>query len=320
MSSLPTIDDTLSEFPNKLPKITELPDYGTLKNLRNLLKENATSVSSLRSDGNNSHLGLVVSDAIYAHIAPGTPWNIPARPATLPNIPNGATGPQISENGVRQHSEDLRAWKAYNNVEAALKKQLITAIPPTYLRAIKNQHSGLTNRTLREILAHLFTVYGNINPNNLRQNDTRFITEWDPNVPIENLIDQVEKAIDYADDGRSSYSNSQILNNMYSLVFNTGIYFDACKRWDDKPDAEKRGKTSKLIFSANNKNYANRNEWHSKEAIMPTSLQTPTTTSTSRKLPRHWPTPPPPRHIPILRTSHRLHHECCPQLPRLRTK
>jgi hypothetical protein len=82
---------------------------------------------------------------------------------------------------VRQHSEDLRAaWKEYNNFEAALKKQLITAIPPTYLCAIKNQHSGLANRTLREILAHFFTVYGNINPNNLRQDDTRFTTEWDP--------------------------------------------------------------------------------------------------------------------------------------------
>jgi hypothetical protein len=132
MSSVPTIDDTLSGFPNELPKITELPDYDTLKNLHNLLKENATSVSSLHGDGNNGHLGLVISDAIYAHIAPGTPWTIPACPTALPNILNGATGPHISKT-VRQHSEDLRA---YNNVESALKKQLITAIPPTYLRAI----------------------------------------------------------------------------------------------------------------------------------------------------------------------------------------
>ena len=50
-----------------------------------------------------------------------------------PTIPAGATAAQTGE-VVRQHAETLREWKEYTNMQAALKKQLISAVDPIYLR------------------------------------------------------------------------------------------------------------------------------------------------------------------------------------------
>ena len=208
-SSVPSTDDFIQSFSHQLTKIEGLPTYETLSIARELLKANAASVPTTRGGGEHSYLGIVVSATIYETIS-DTPWTIPDYPGARPIIPPAATSAQIGEL-VRQHTENLRQWREYQQIEAALKKQLIDSIEPIYLRAKRNRHTGFSNTSLREILNYLFSAYGQIQPNDLQQNYQKLNTAWDPNTPFELLIDQVEECMELADAGGQPFTSTQIV-------------------------------------------------------------------------------------------------------------
>lgn len=246
---VPSVDSVIEGFPNQLPNLEGLPTYEHLSELRRLLKENATSVPSLLGGGDHGYLGLVLSAPVYATIVPNDPFNIPARPPALPNIPPAAAASAaLTGEIVRQHTESVRQWREYTNVHAALKQQLTKAIPSIYLRAIRNVHDGFTNVSLRELLQHLFTAYGRITAQDLVKNNERFCKEWDPTTPFESVINQIDEAIDYADDGGAPYTPDQIINNVFNIVFKTGMYFDDCKLWNRKATADKTYENMKEHF------------------------------------------------------------------------
>ena len=55
-------------------------------------------------------------------------------------------------------------------------------------------------------------------------------TPWDPNQPFEFLVQQVQDAVDYAAHANTPYTAKQIVNIAYTLVFNTGVFEDDCKK------------------------------------------------------------------------------------------
>uniref|UniRef100_A0A6U3E495 Uncharacterized protein n=1 Tax=Entomoneis paludosa TaxID=265537 RepID=A0A6U3E495_9STRA len=62
---------------------------------------------------------------------------------------------------------------------------------------------------------------------------------WDPNLPFESVIDQLEEAQDYAEAGNQPFTDVQILNTAYTLVYKTSLFFDDIKRWNAKPVGDK---------------------------------------------------------------------------------
>ena len=54
---------------------------------------------------------------------------------------------------------------------------------------------------------------------------------YDPNEPIEVLINQIEDGIDYAAVENMSYPPTQIINTAYNLLFDAGVFSDECKEW-----------------------------------------------------------------------------------------
>ena len=62
---------------------------------------------------------------------------------------------------------------------------------------------------------------------------------YDPNQPVETFYSQTEDAMDYADAGRSTYTAAQIITNAYSLISNTGMFPESCRKWRRKPEADK---------------------------------------------------------------------------------
>lgn len=161
--------------------------------------------------------------------------------------PAAGTAAQLAD-ALRQYNEDLREWREYCNVHAALKKQVEDSIEPIYLRALEDPNVGFANTTLIQMLTFLFQAYGQITPLQLRENAKRFEEEWDPNTPLELLIHQIETCQEYAEAGNQPFSNAQILNNAYTIVFKTGMYFDDCKEWTRLPAALKTWNAFKLHF------------------------------------------------------------------------
>ena len=74
-------------------------------------------------------------------------------------------------------------------------------------------------------------TYAQISPGDPALNETRMKMDYDPNLPIERLFQQIEDAVAYADHGNDPIPAVTVTNRAYTLVFKTGIFVDDCKEW-----------------------------------------------------------------------------------------
>ena len=89
MTNATNIDYTAFFVVKVLPTIHGEPDYVQLKNLQDLLKANASQVTSELGGGAHGHLGLILTPAEYTLIA-ALPYICPGHPGPLV-IPLGTT-------------------------------------------------------------------------------------------------------------------------------------------------------------------------------------------------------------------------------------
>ena len=116
---------------------------------------------------------------------------------------------------------------------------LLAAVNPIYLQAISQPYVGLGNRTVWQLLHHLYTTYAKITPTDLKVNDVRMNAPYDPNQPFEFLIEQIQDATDYAAHAGTPYSQGKILATAYDLVFKTGMFSNDLRDWRRKTAADK---------------------------------------------------------------------------------
>jgi hypothetical protein len=192
-------------------------------------------------------LGLIISDASYTMIAPPTAeeppfWinqNAPGRaPATT-----GGTAAQIS---AARHvwEEDVQTYRTCTSIQQALKKQIISVFEPMYLDILNDNMVGYANISAIDMMDHLFETYGNITSVDLEINFEHMRRSWDPQQPVETLFKQIQDCADYSEAGAVPIGHSQQINVGYAKIFATGHFMSACRRWNEKPSAEKLGPTS----------------------------------------------------------------------------
>jgi hypothetical protein len=88
-----------------------------------------------------------------------------------------------------------------------------------------------------------------IAPTELTQNYERLNTPYDPNQPIETLFQQIQDARAFTVAGGQPYGEAMIINVAYTLVFNTGLYPDACRAWQSRAIAAKTWAQLKIDFA-----------------------------------------------------------------------
>jgi hypothetical protein len=67
------VEDVTASFPHPiLPTVHGEPDYKTIHTIRKLIQENVRAIDTHLGGGALVHLGLIVSDASYAMVAPAT--------------------------------------------------------------------------------------------------------------------------------------------------------------------------------------------------------------------------------------------------------
>jgi hypothetical protein len=126
---------------------------------------------------------------------------------------------------------------------------IIEAFDDAYLNALSDEVVGSANCTSLDILTHLLTYYAMIAPTELTQNYDRLNTPYDPNQPIETLFQQIQDARAFAVAGGQLYGAAMIINVVYTLVFNTGLYPDACRDWQSRALTAKTWAQFKIDFS-----------------------------------------------------------------------
>jgi hypothetical protein len=108
-----------------LPTVQGEPDYQTIHAIRKSLQANSRAIDTHFDGGTLGHLGLIVSDASCAMIAPATDagttlWISPQAPGRAPANTDG-TAAQIS---AARHvwEEDVQTYCTYTSVQQALKE------------------------------------------------------------------------------------------------------------------------------------------------------------------------------------------------------
>ena len=231
-----------------LPRINGVPDYNSITLVANDLKANAACIASELGGGALGHLALTVPTAVYTTLS-NTAFVVPVNPGTTPPaLPANATAAQISANRDR-YNDRLHVYRTYNNVQNALKQQLLAAVDDIYVRTLRNTHTGYARVTTLELLTHLYKVYGRLTPMALQDNDNRFRQAYNPAEPFEMLVQQIEDAQAFAAAGGQAYTAEQVVSNAYYIIHHTGMFIDACREWRRRPADEKTWANFKTEFS-----------------------------------------------------------------------
>jgi hypothetical protein len=78
---------------------------------------------------------------------------------------------------------------------------------------------------------------------------------WDPQQPVETLFKQIQDCADYSEAGGVLIGHPQQINVGYEKIFATGHFMSACRRWNEKPSAEKTWTHFKSHFAASHRQH-----------------------------------------------------------------
>jgi hypothetical protein len=243
-----TPDELIMGFPHSfLPKVTGEPTFEDLKVIRRLLNTNAMSVASYEGGGRHGHLGIIMTNEEYFAVAVDV-FPVPNNPGPSAAVVAGMMAAVILET-TRLNKESTQMYRTYHNVDQAINKLIIESFDDAYLNALSDENVGYANCTSLQLLTHLLTYYAMIDPTELTHNYEHLNAPCDPNQPIEMLFQQNQDARAFAAAGGKPYGAAMIANVAYTLVFNTGLFPDACQAWQSRAIAGKTWAQLKLDFT-----------------------------------------------------------------------
>jgi hypothetical protein len=177
----------------------------------------------------------------------------PNAPGRAPAATDG-TAAQIRA-ARHQWEEDVQTYRTCTSVQQALEKQIISVFEPMYLDILNENMVGYANISARGMLDHLFETYCNITAVDLEINFEHMRRAWDPQQPVETLFKQIQDCADYSEAGGVLIGHPEQINVGYAQIFATGHFMSACRRWNEKPTADKTLTQFKSHFAAANRQH-----------------------------------------------------------------
>ena len=233
------------EFPI-LTKIHGHPDYEQLKQIKDELRANATSVTANLGGGAHGHLGLVLDDAEYTFVSP-TAYVRPLHPG-VSVIPPGT--PNWQAQMLREdHKEAIRLFNEITNIEKALLKQLGKALPDLYLKQFRNSHSNTITTNLPTILEFLFTTYGDIEQEHLDEKKEQLCAKvFDITQPMAVMFNEVEDLLELSTAAANPYTPRQVIKIAEQLIKNFNDFEKGLEEWYALPAENQTWPDFKLHF------------------------------------------------------------------------
>jgi hypothetical protein len=246
-----TPDELIAGFPHSsLPKVAGEPTFEDLKVIRRLLNTNTMSVASYEGGGRHGHLGIIMTNEEYFAVAVDV-FPVPNNPGPLAAVVAGMTAAVIAET-TQLHKNATQVYRTYHNFDQAITNLIIEAFDDAYLNALSDEIVGYANCTSLQLLTHLLTHYDMIAPTELTQNYECLNAPYDPNQPIETLFQKIQDVRAFAVAGGQPYGAAMIVNVAYTLVFNTGLFPDACRAWQSREIGGKTWAQFKLDLATAN--------------------------------------------------------------------
>ena len=176
------------EYP-ELTVIHGEPDYLTMLNLIKEVKANAQSIPSKIGGGHYGYLPLVISNDEFQELPNTAPIIWPTDPPIF-RIEPGTTQVQaiVHKEGYLRAKE---AFDQYQQVQIALKKQIIKALDPKYIKPLRNVTTNTITKSTLQIIEHLKKRYGRINLLQKTEAETLLRSYvYDTTEPIEEAVFQ----------------------------------------------------------------------------------------------------------------------------------
>ena len=151
---------------------------------------------------------------------------------------HGGTAAAIGD-ALRANTEKIRQFDEYNVIMQALRKQIVDTVEENFIMSLRNMYTRYSSVHPKDLLAYLFETYGKITPEDVIANEKKLIEDWDGNEAFEVIIERVNNCIDFANEAGRDYTDKQIMDRVFVIVANTGLYADDLKIWKKRPEDEK---------------------------------------------------------------------------------
>jgi hypothetical protein len=195
----------------------------------------------------NGHIGIIMPATLYAKIS-NIPYNTPADPGPVPTHAV-AVDAATRETDRINHKAAQKLFEHHNNMNNALKTQIIDAIANTYIGELRNRYTGYMGITPRNLINHLLERYGSITASDIANCKTRMEALMDPTQTIDVYFQTIYECVQFATDGQVTFTALQIVQTAYHVISKSGIYNNACKEWRRKPVANRKGVAFKPLFA-----------------------------------------------------------------------
>jgi hypothetical protein len=172
----------------------------------------------------------------------------PTNPGATAEIPDAAT-PVAAKILIQEHGEEMQAYRLANNVDKACCKAIFDAFYDKLLAVRVDPIVRYANKMAISLITHLKECYAFIPPIELVADYERMCQPYDPIRPIKDLFKQIQDGRAYAQAGQKPYGTQQIINIAYALIFDTGVYGDACKEWEKQNILDKNWENFKAHFN-----------------------------------------------------------------------
>ena len=226
-------EEYYTAFPAHAAKIHGQPSYDDIRQLRQVIYQNAASVKSSMGGEQHGHLGMVMDATTYATVS-NTPWTDPPDPG--PNVvpQEGATQYQIAE-AHRIHMQSQKARNEFLNLDRALTRIILETMEQLYLEPFHQPYIGLLGQSTKDIIQNLINTYGYILPQELERNYEQLAKAYDATgEPFQILIKRFEDARTFAQDGNLPITDAQLINSGIVALKHTGVLERFIDQWMDK--------------------------------------------------------------------------------------
>ena len=209
---------------------------------------NAMTVVSDLGGGAHGHLGTVLNPVDYGLISV-EPYVRTPHPGAL-NIPAG-TALHETIRLKEERKENIALYREGLDVERALINQIVAAVDQEYLQELRDDVTNTITKTIPEIIAHLITCYGDVDPMSLMEQEDKVRNLiWNINDPPVNMFNKIEYLVKLAKAAQMPKTQAQIVNLGLYLVKKTNDFEAALLTWYGRPVVEQTWVNFKTHFTA----------------------------------------------------------------------
>jgi hypothetical protein len=124
--------------------------------------------------------------------------------------------------------------------EKALLAQVIDAIDTIYIRALLNRATGQYSSSIRDLMTHLFTTYGQLTPQQVKAKEAEvYNLHFDISQPVDIIFNAIEDLSALANHASSPMTEQQMIDIAYVIFARQSILQQDLRDWKRTPLADR---------------------------------------------------------------------------------